>query len=93
MVYCLFGFLLCTYSFKNTSVILVLETQFSGDDILLIFPDKNSPALLSSMIAGVPFNKAHVLDFAPGEGKLSEEYLMTTVTAPMLLPLNPNPKP
>jgi hypothetical protein len=47
-----------------------LETQFSGDNIVLVFPDGSSPALLSAMIAGVPYNKAHVLEFAPGEIRL-----------------------
>jgi len=48
----------------------VLETQFSGDTIVLVFPDSSSPALLSAMIAGIPYNKAHVLDFSPGEIRL-----------------------
>lgn len=34
---------------------------------MLIFPDGTSPALLSAMIAGIPFNKAHVLEYEPGE--------------------------
>jgi hypothetical protein len=37
---------------------------------LLIFPDGTSPALLSCMMAGIPFNKVHELDFAPGEVRL-----------------------
>jgi broad specificity phosphatase PhoE len=49
----------------------VLETQFSGDNIVLIFPDGSSPALLSAMIAGIPYNKVHVLDFSPGEIRLN----------------------
>jgi broad specificity phosphatase PhoE len=48
----------------------ILETQFSGDNIVLVFPDGSSPALLSAMIAGIPYNKAHVLDFSPGEIRL-----------------------
>jgi hypothetical protein len=48
----------------------VLETQFSGDNIVLVFPDGSSPALLSAMMAGIPYNKAHVLEFAPGEIRL-----------------------
>ena len=46
---------------------LALETQYSGDTILLIFPDGTSPALLSAMISGIPFNRAHELEFNPGE--------------------------
>lgn len=37
---------------------------------MLVFPDGSGPALLSAMIAGVPYNKAHVLEFAPGEIRL-----------------------
>jgi broad specificity phosphatase PhoE len=48
----------------------ILETQFSGDNIVLVFPDGSSPALLSAMIAGIPYSKAHVLDFSPGEIRL-----------------------
>ena len=48
----------------------VLETQFSGDNIVLVFPDGSSPALLSAMMAGIPYNKAHVLEYAPGEIRL-----------------------
>jgi hypothetical protein len=47
-----------------------LETQFQGDTVLLIFPDGATPALLSCMIAGIPFNKVHELEFAPGEVRL-----------------------
>lgn len=45
----------------------VLETQYSGDDILLIFPDGTSPALLSCLIAGIPLKDVHALNFVPGE--------------------------
>jgi hypothetical protein len=45
----------------------VLETQYSGDDILLIFPDGTSPALLSCLIAGIPLKDVHALNFGPGE--------------------------
>jgi len=44
-----------------------LETQYSGDTILLIFPDGTSPALLSAMISGIPYNRVHELNFSPGE--------------------------
>jgi broad specificity phosphatase PhoE len=44
-----------------------LETQYSGDSILLVFPDGTGPALLSAMIAGIPLNQVHLLDYQPGE--------------------------
>lgn len=47
----------------------VLETQFSGDTILLVFPDGTSPALLMCLIAGIPLNRVHEFDFKPGEIK------------------------
>ena len=49
----------------------VLETQFSGDTILLIFPDGTGPALLSALIAGISLNRAHELNFSPGEVRLN----------------------
>lgn len=49
---------------------IVLETQFSGDTIVLVFPNGSGPALLSAMIAGIPYNKSHALEFAPGEIRL-----------------------
>lgn len=45
----------------------VLETQFSGDTILLVFGDGTSPALLSCLMAGLPLNRTHELNFKPGE--------------------------
>jgi len=45
----------------------VLETHCSGDTILLIFPDGTGPALLSALIAGIPLNRVHELNFEPGE--------------------------
>ncbi|KAL3932572.1 MAG: hypothetical protein SGARI_003929, partial [Bacillariaceae sp.] len=47
-----------------------LETQYSGDSILLVFPDGTGPALLSAMIAGIPLNQVHLLDYRPGEIRL-----------------------
>lgn len=44
-----------------------METQYSGDTILLVFPDATGPALLSAMIAGIPLNRVHLLDYQPGE--------------------------
>jgi len=45
----------------------VLETQCSGDTILLVFVDGTSPALLMSLIAGIPLNQVHELNLGPGE--------------------------
>ena len=49
----------------------LLESQFSGDTILLVFPDGTGPALLSAMIAGIPFDRVHELEFSPGEVRLN----------------------
>lgn len=48
-----------------------METQYSGDSILLIFPDGTGPALLSSLIAGIPLNQVHELEFESGEVRLN----------------------
>lgn len=48
----------------------ILESQYSGDTILLIFPDGTGPALLSAMIAGIPYNRIHELEFSAGELRL-----------------------
>jgi hypothetical protein len=48
-------------------VLSILESQFSGETILLIFPDGTSPALLSTMMAGIPFRHVHELEYQPGE--------------------------
>ena len=34
---------------------------------MLVFPDGTGPALLSAMIAGIPLNRVHELDYEPGE--------------------------
>ena len=48
-----------------------LETQYSGDNILLVFPDPTSPALLQALMAGIPLNEVHLLDFEPAEIRLN----------------------
>jgi hypothetical protein len=50
---------------------LVLETQYSGDTVLLVFPDGTGPALLSALIAGIPLNRVHELEYRPGEVRLN----------------------
>lgn len=52
----------------------ILETHYSGDSILLIFPDGTSPALLTSLISGIPLNRVHELEFSPGEVRLDVQY-------------------
>merc|ERR1712166_792059 len=46
------------------------ETRTSGDIILVIFPDGTGPALLECMIAGIPYNEVHLLEYRPGEIRL-----------------------
>jgi len=36
-----------------------------------VFPDGTGPALLSTMIAGLPYNRAHELQYQPGEMRLN----------------------
>ena len=55
-------------------LISVLETQYSGDTILLIFPDGVGPALLTCLIGGVPLNRVHELEYEPGEVRLNINY-------------------
>lgn len=52
---------------RLTNLMSVLETLYSGDDILLIFADGTGPALLSCLIAGLPLNRVHELNFQSGE--------------------------
>jgi broad specificity phosphatase PhoE len=49
----------------------VLETLYSGDTILLIFPDGTGPALLSCLMAGIPLNRVHELEFQSGELRIN----------------------
>ena len=57
----------------------ILESQFSGETILLCFPDGTSPALLSAMIAGIPYNRVHELEFKNGEVRLDVTMKSTLV--------------
>ncbi len=52
----------------------VLETQYSGDTILLIFPDGTGPALLQCLIGGIPLNRVHEFEFKSGEIRLNINY-------------------
>lgn len=51
-------------------IVSILETQYSGDTILLVFPDGTGPALLSCMFAGIPYNRVHELEYDLGELRL-----------------------
>jgi len=55
-------------------LISVLETQYSGDTVLLIFPDGTGPALLECMMAGIPLNKVHEMNYESGEMRLDITY-------------------
>jgi len=46
------------------------ETRTAGETILVIFPDGTGPALLSCMIAGIPYSEVHALEYKPGELRL-----------------------
>jgi len=46
------------------------ESRTSGENILVIFADGTSPALLSAMVAGIPFKDVHALHMEPGEVRL-----------------------
>jgi len=52
----------------------LLETNCSGDTILLIFPDGTGPALLSALMGGIPLNRVHELNFEPGEIRYDVTY-------------------
>jgi len=58
-------------------VMSVLETLYSGETILVIFPDGTGPALLSALIAGIPLNRVHELEYAPGELRMDITQIST----------------
>lgn len=45
----------------------IVESRRTDETILLIFPDGTGPALLSAMMAGIPLDRVHELEFGPGE--------------------------
>jgi len=55
-------------------LISVLETQYSGDTVLLVFPDGTGPALLTCLIGGIPLNRVHELEYRSGEVRLNVNY-------------------
>jgi len=52
----------------------VLETIYSGETIVLVFPDGASPALLTCLIGGIPLERVHELEYKPGEIRLNVNY-------------------
>jgi len=66
----------------------VLETLYSGDTILLIFPDGTGPALLTCLIGGIPLYRVHEFEFQPGEARLNINY----DSARALLDSRPSPR-
>merc|ERR1711957_284277 len=65
-----------------------LETSFSGDTILLIFPDGSGPGVLTAMMGGLPLNRVHELELSAGEIRLN----LTPESARALLPPIPSKK-
>ncbi|KAL7548434.1 hypothetical protein ACHAWF_011723, partial [Thalassiosira exigua] len=59
---------------RLTNLMSVLETLYSGDTVLLVFPDGTGPALLSCLIGGIPLNRVHELQFLPGEIRCNVDY-------------------
>jgi len=55
-------------------LISVLETLYSGDNILLVFPDGTGPAVLTALIGGIPLNRVHELHLYPGEVRFNVTY-------------------
>lgn len=56
------------------NLISVLETQYSGDTILLVFPDGTGPALLTCLIGGIPLSRVHEFEYRNGEVRLNINY-------------------
>jgi hypothetical protein len=52
----------------------VLETQYSGDTVLLVFPDGTGPSLLTCLIGGIPLNRVHEFEYSNGEVRLDINY-------------------
>ena len=59
---------------RLTNLMSVLETLYSGDVVLLVFPDGTGPALLSCLIGGINLNRVHELSFRPGELRVDVDY-------------------
>lgn len=71
---------------RLTNLLSVLETLYSGDDILLVFPDGTGPALLSCLIGGIPLYRVHELNFVSGEIRQNVDYSSVNAIATSLPP-------
>ena len=71
---------------RLTNLMSVLETLYSGDDILLIYPDGTGPALLSCLIAGLPLNRVHELNFQSGEIRQIDYNSVNTMASQTITP-------
>jgi len=78
---------LATQVTRLRQLVSVLDTSFSGDSILIIFPDGTGPAVLTCMIGGIPLNRVHELYFEPGEIRFN----ITQSRALSMLPAEPLP--
>jgi len=56
------------------NLLSVLETLYSGDTVLLVFPDGAGPALLTCLIGGIPLNRVHEFEYKSGEVRLNVNY-------------------
>jgi len=79
---------LSTQIIRLRQLMSVLETQYSGDNILLIFPDGTTPAVLTAAIGGMPLNRVHELNFKPGEVHFNVTYESARLRMPS--PDNPD---
>jgi len=57
---------LADQSVRLRQLLSSMETRYSGDTVVLVFPDGTGPALLMAMMAGIPYNQVHEMEFAPG---------------------------
>ena len=69
---------------RLTNLMSVLETLYSGDEILLVFPDGTGPALLSCLIGGMPLYRVHELNFLPGEIRQNVGYRSVNAVASVM---------
>ena len=68
---------LADQAIRLRQLLSILESQYSGETIVLVFPDGTGPALLSCMIAGIPYSQCHRLEYAPGEVRANVNYETT----------------
>mmetsp|Transcript_37887 Transcript_37887/g.43275 ORF Transcript_37887/g.43275 Transcript_37887/m.43275 type:complete len:364 (+) Transcript_37887:109-1200(+) len=71
--------ILADVAVRLVQLLSVMETQYSGDTVLVIGCDGTTLALMSCMISGIPFNRVHELEFLPGEVRLDVNYESTLI--------------